>query len=445
MIIGIGLDDFDSPLAGCTTYVASLLVEKLSRLDWIKFLDYPHLIRLNPNIPFKTRGNGAVSLLIRTSDNHFKDLINLLNKFMENAYWESHEKTDPVLVIISLDRKEKVERLRKLYFKALTTLVTYDYAKDVAEEVNAIIFKVKKGRGLIGALASIGADLSSDYTFELLTYREKKMWGKPREIDHDSVLKYDRITRPYTFNNIDYESRRILITPHGPDPVLYGIRGDNPRMLIKALEIIKVKEKVDRWLIFKTNQGTDAHLFILKKICDIRPYDSVGVRGKIVENPVILKGGHVKFKISDDTGVLECMVYNETGYLNKVSRLLRINDIVEVWGGIKPKSYKHSLTLNVEKIRILKVSKEVILRNPRCPVCGTTMKSLGKNKGFKCKKCKFRSKDLHKVEEKVPRILEPGVYIASTKAHRHLTKPLSRYGFKIMKDLAIISLPWHMP
>ena len=59
----IGIDDTDSTTRGCTTYVAALLVEKLLKLH-ASFIDYPNLIRLNPNVPWKTRGNGALCLRI---------------------------------------------------------------------------------------------------------------------------------------------------------------------------------------------------------------------------------------------------------------------------------------------------------------------------------------------------------------------------------------------
>ena len=59
--ITIGMDDIDSPNGGCTTHFASLLVEELDKIVE-KWLDYPNLIRLNPNIPYRTRGNGAVAL-----------------------------------------------------------------------------------------------------------------------------------------------------------------------------------------------------------------------------------------------------------------------------------------------------------------------------------------------------------------------------------------------
>jgi tRNA(Ile2)-agmatinylcytidine synthase len=44
----IGLDDTDSVRGGCTTYIAALLAVELERLGAV-FLDYPLLVRLNPN------------------------------------------------------------------------------------------------------------------------------------------------------------------------------------------------------------------------------------------------------------------------------------------------------------------------------------------------------------------------------------------------------------
>ncbi len=440
--VHIGLDDFDSPLSGCTTYIASLLVEVLDKENWINFIDYPNLVRLNPNIPFKTRGNGAVALRLKIPSNKAYELLELLKNFVNQLPWSDHGKTDPVIAVLFGNIPNK---LRWLYHKALTTVVPLDLATKIARRLNVKVIKRKKGRGLIGALAAIGWSLQSDFTFELLTYREKSMWGKERKIDEKSVIEFDRVTRPYTFNNIDFSTGRILITPRGPDPVLYGVRGENPEILLKALEIIKTYEEIDRWLLFRTNQGTDSHLTIIKKISEIRPYDSVGVIGKLVEDPKILMGGHVKLVVSDETGTLECMVYHETGFLNKVARLLRKGDIVEVWGGVKPKSPSHKLTLNVEKIKIIKIKQTIKLKNPKCPICGKSLKSLGKGKGFKCKKCGFKTKELSKVKIIVPRIIEPGVYIASPKAHRHLTKPMIRIG--LLRKCKVYSLiqPWHMP
>ena len=56
--MNIGFDDTDSPKGMCTTYLAYKMVDLLHK-ERVEFLDFPRLIRFNPNIPWKTRGNGA--------------------------------------------------------------------------------------------------------------------------------------------------------------------------------------------------------------------------------------------------------------------------------------------------------------------------------------------------------------------------------------------------
>ena len=63
----IGFDDTDSPKGMCTTYLAYKMVKTLKK-EKVTFLDFPNLIRFNPNIPWKTRGNGAVGLTISTDN-----------------------------------------------------------------------------------------------------------------------------------------------------------------------------------------------------------------------------------------------------------------------------------------------------------------------------------------------------------------------------------------
>ena len=53
--IHIGFDDTDSPKGMCTTYLAYRLINLLKK-EHVNFLDFPNLIRFNPNIPWKTRG-----------------------------------------------------------------------------------------------------------------------------------------------------------------------------------------------------------------------------------------------------------------------------------------------------------------------------------------------------------------------------------------------------
>ena len=115
-------------------------------------------------------------------------------------------------------------------------------------------------RGIIGALAAIGETLDGDYTYELIAYRTPENLGTKRRVDEASIFEMDKLTQPYTFNNVDSEKGRVIITPRGPDPILFGIRGETAEIVKKAYELVKPLEPVERWVIFRSNQGTDAHL-----------------------------------------------------------------------------------------------------------------------------------------------------------------------------------------
>src|SRR5437879_1293494 len=60
----IGIDDTDSPRGGCTTYTMSILSDRLQHEE-LELDGYPCLVRLNPNVPWKTRGNAATALHLK--------------------------------------------------------------------------------------------------------------------------------------------------------------------------------------------------------------------------------------------------------------------------------------------------------------------------------------------------------------------------------------------
>ena len=94
VILNIGFDDTDSPNGMCTTFLAYKIVEQLQK-EKTEFVDYPRLIRFNPNIPWKTRGNGAVSIRIRT-DNPSK--IKQQIKHLVLKYSDTENGANPGLV-----------------------------------------------------------------------------------------------------------------------------------------------------------------------------------------------------------------------------------------------------------------------------------------------------------------------------------------------------------
>src|SRR2546425_12013179 len=62
MVLWIGVDDTDSLRGMCTTFLATEIVRDLTT-DF-DLIGYPRLVRLNPNIPWKTRGNGAICVCV---------------------------------------------------------------------------------------------------------------------------------------------------------------------------------------------------------------------------------------------------------------------------------------------------------------------------------------------------------------------------------------------
>src|SRR2546427_12382734 len=60
MMRWVGVDDTDSLQGVCTMFRATEIIRDLT--EDFDLIGYPRLVRLNPNIPWKTRGNGAVCL-----------------------------------------------------------------------------------------------------------------------------------------------------------------------------------------------------------------------------------------------------------------------------------------------------------------------------------------------------------------------------------------------
>jgi tRNA(Ile2)-agmatinylcytidine synthase len=442
-IMHIGLDDTDSTRKGCTTYVAALLVEKLEKLN-VKFLDYPSLIRLNPNVPWKTRGNGALCLRVKYDaelEDQIKDAaINLMEEHSDLSF----RGTDPGIVFIT--KAEIPEELKAFAKNTIKGIATLKEAMRLIKKFGGEALGFKNCRGIIGALAAVGETLEADHTYELIAYRMAENCGLKRKVDTASIFEMDKLTRPYTFNNVDLEKGRVVITPRGPDPILFGIRGETPEIVKKAFRIVKPLEPVERWVIFRTNQGTDAHLRRVAALNQIEPYNSVIAQGVVSRNPRLIPLRHVIFSIKDKTGEVDCAAYEPTGALRKVARDLIVGDSIEAYGAVRKPSADKRLTINLEKINILALAPKIVLQNPVCPKCSKRLKSMGKGKGFRCEKCGARFDNAEKVQTAMERGLKAGLYVTSTRSQRHLTKPLSRYGLeKHGAEAEDMIENWHSP
>ncbi|MCQ1536214.1 DUF1743 domain-containing protein [Methanosarcina sp. KYL-1] len=416
----IGIDDTDSNEGMCTTYLGALLLEELQAFGTVE--TPPILVRLNPTIPYKTRGNAAVALKLRT-DCPEKVMGHVINRIRELARLEC-EKTNPGAVFIP---EEACERLKPVLLafmeEAVRDVIEIERAKALISELGIPAKGLKNGRGLIGALAACGAMLNLekwDHTFEYLAYRQQENWGTPRFVDKESLFEADRETYPETWDTVDLANGLVVCVPHSADPVLFGIRGKSPKTVTRAASMVRA-EPAARFAVYRTNQGTDMHLLPAANLAEIRDMHSYRAEGTVSAAPKTIQGGHVIFSLRDRKGnEIDCAAFEPTKNFRALVRKLMPGDRIALSGSVM------SRTLNIEKIEIKALAPLYTEENPKCPECGKHMKSAGQGQGFRCKKCGTAAPS--KVRCETERSLVPGFYEVPPCARRHLAKPLVREG-----------------
>jgi tRNA(Ile2)-agmatinylcytidine synthase len=400
----IGIDDTDSPAGMCTTYLGAVLARRLIR-EHMRVRE-ARLVRLNPNVTFKTRGNAAVMLDV---DGDPGRAFAIACALVEELADFPCENTNPGVVVT--ERKPDTA----FYRKAVTDFCTIEEAVALLDDAGAEYRGWKNRRGLIGATAAVASELF-DRTSEILVYREPARFNTSRSVDRQSLFDAEAATFPHTWDSVDTINDVVVCVPHTPDPVLFGIRGESPLAVMTARQMVS-SEKPGLEQIWVTNQGTDAHL-LAGTIGDLREGLSYSVRGMVADPPETGTGGHVSFTIQDGGHAARCMAYEPTKNFRQIIRQLMPGDEVIAVGSFKKGS------INLEKIRIVSLTRPVITRPPRCTACNKRMTSNGKGKGYKCKKCTARS-DNPDVQE-IPRTLGTGWYEVPPTARRHLAKPLCR-------------------
>jgi len=419
-VLHIGIDDTDSIKGSCTTHLATTIITEI--FEKVSFLDFPNLIRLNPNIPYKTRGNGAVAIRVTGKKEDLEDCKEITIKATEQLARFEDENTNPGIAFFSGEISSEIKRFSE---RALWDVLTIKEAEQFQEKTKVTFVKYGNGRGIIGALAAIGNPLEGDFTYEHLSYRHPKNYGLKRAINPESVYKADQAT-PLTFNNIDYDYRAIMITPRGADPVFSGIRGETVEEVLKAWELVEAHEPIVMQMVFRTNQHTNQHLFKRFKIAQVKPHQAVITSGVVSKKPRYIPGRHLIFSIKDETAEIDCAAYEPTKRFRNVLRELLSGDELEVYGGVRPAEENHPLTINLEAVNVRTVVKDYKIENPFCDQCSARLKSAGKNKGFKCFKCGavYREKKAFRTERS--RKIAVGRYLPPIVAHRHLTRPTTR-------------------
>ena len=408
----IGLDDTDSRERGmCTTYVATRVAAAL-RLRGAQ-VKHIRLLRLNPAVEHKTRGNAALAIVTEASA---ETALSTTKSVIEELAVFQDERTHPGIVVAEEPISEAVQEFGR---RAIRELLDLEAAEAAIQSAGYLSAGWKDERGKIGALSAIGASAArEEWTYEYIAYREPDRWGTPRDVDLDSVFDAADAYYPAAWDTVDRGENEAVCIPNAPGPILYGIRGDDPHTVARLAADIDA-EPVHAQALFETNQGTDVHLgeTAIEEAEDGRAYR---VTGEVVDAPTTKAGGHVFVEIEDGTGRLPCVAFEPTKRFRDRVRALQVGDEITAVGEVGDG------TLKLEKFAVRDLVETVPV-NPTCPTCDRRMESAGAGQGYRCRDCDTTAatKELTPIE----RDLEVGWYEVPPCARRHVAKPLVRGGF----------------
>ncbi|TKX66877.1 tRNA(Ile)(2)-agmatinylcytidine synthase [Halorubrum sp. GN11GM_10-3_MGM] len=449
----VAVDDTDSREQGmCTTYVATRIAERLA--DAGGRVRRRLLVRLNPAVKHKTRGNAAVALHV--SGVGAERAMTVASEAVTEFAAASDPRTSPGVVVADRDvdgdpfdpiGSPIPDAVARFARRALRERLAVTEAVELAEEHGfrhaavgpaggAGEADAVAGRGRIGALAAVGAPAAfGDWTFERISYRELDRCGTPREVDAESLFAAAESGYPTVWDTVDRETGAAVCVPNAPGPILHGIRGDNPAACRDVAAAVD-GEAVDRAATFLTNQGTDAHLSP-GRIGDLRDGAGYRVAGAVASAPETKRGGHVHVDVagdpdadepSDSRDLLRAVAFAPTGRFRDRVRALRPGDRVTLCGEHEVRDDAEGIesTLKLEKFAVRDLVRTAPAV-PTCPDCGRSMSSAGKGQGYRCRDCGTSAPG--KVAEPIERDLDAGWYEVPPSARRHVAKPLVRGGF----------------
>ncbi|WP_393971810.1 tRNA(Ile)(2)-agmatinylcytidine synthase [Oxyplasma meridianum] len=418
----VSFDDTDSRKAMCTTY----LVSEFLRRGKYDLIGLPSLVRLNPNIPYKTRGNGAVRIRVgngsgekvfcgriagkpiysyerSSGEEDPEKILEEMYRLVDKNY-QRDENTNPGIVVSNFLFPEI------MYENAVTCQVNLDETIKQLDKLGSKYRGIKNGRGLIGSSAAMSWR-GRRITYEIIGYREGN-----KEIPEETKMECAMMADGYegTFNSVDIRNRYPAIFPNPRTPVVYGIRGINMEKLVEASESVaaKLPFPIDSEIIFETNQGTDDH--IEQYHGELYNLHTYMISGTVLSKPVPTQGSHYFSSINAGGKVVKIAAFEPTKEFRSIFRQLLPGDFITVYGSFLKG------TINIEKMEIRNLVAEYMRLPPLCSICGERMANRGKF-SYQCTQCGNRSSIPEYTEKK--RSVMPGKYNVPVMARRHLSMP----------------------
>lgn len=380
----LAIDDTDGPQGGCTTHAATLVLETIGP---DQAAGRPRLVRLDPDQPFKTRGNAAVVLDL---EDHIdpEDAVETAASVLEDRARLAPGKGAGVA---ALDEPPDPA----WYRRGVTERIGPDEAHRALADVPT--WTLGTGRGLVGCLCASAWRPDGAGTFTRIAYRDPDRVGTPRQIDAAAARSADE--HPHVFDAVDPSDGAVL-APHTPCPVLLGLRATEPTDLAPLAKEI-ADEPVSRARTFVTNQASDDHLVD----ATLTPLEATG-------SPERLEGGHVRLATQTPRGRLrDVLAFEPTGRLREGLATIQPGDGLLALGSLT----RGGRQVNAEKLLHAPRQRRVA---PTCPGCGASMGSAGGSAGYRCKSCGTRAP----ARTRQP---APCWHEADPSARRHLARPLA--------------------
>lgn len=369
----------------------------------------PRLVRLNPNVPWKTRGNGAVVLdlvkptgpQVRVGELQGKEVLAFPDGAPVSA---SQEWLERIWNTIQAHAEPEADPGLALFDARPSPLHYWAGVREILD-IEPALPLAKGGRARIGCQAA-AAWPGPATSYEFIAYREEARWRTPRDIAEAPFMNLDSYG---LFHTSDPEENLLCCVPNTPCPVLLGLRGTNPdalqRMATQAL-LLGAKEPVDGWLLFATNQASGDHVTEVPTLLEADPGMTLRLEATCVARPIWKEGGHVHVEMEDAFGIgFAAVAFEPTKSFRHDVDQMRPGDKLELVGA-------WDKALRLESFHIVSAPR---FAAPVC--CEKNMKSRGTGAGFKCSKCGAK--------EEGERSEWSGSFEVPVMARRHLHRPLT--------------------
>jgi tRNA(Ile2)-agmatinylcytidine synthase len=406
-IVLVAFDDTDSPTGGCTTH---MVFRVLLAVPELALRGMPRLVRLNPNVPWKTRGNGAVVLdlvkptgpQVRVGELQGREIL----AFPDGAAAErSAAWVERIWTVLQKHSEPDAQPGLALFDSPPSELHYWSAVRETLHEAPNLDFSYGK-RALIGCQAA-AAWQGPASSYEFIAYRAETHVGTKRKVIEAPLMNLDSHG---LFHTYDAEEKVLCCVPNTPCPVLLGLRGSNPDVLQqRAGETLPlaVEEPIDGWLLFATNQASGDHVTKVPTLLEADVGMTLQLSATVAGTPEWGDGGHLRVEMDDEFGIaFTAIAFEPTKGFRHELALCQIGDKLELVGA-------WDKTLRLESFTLLEAKRPGAI--PQC--CGKSMKSQGAGAGYKCS-CGSKA-----VRTTVPG--PTGSFEVPVIARRHLHKPLA--------------------